>query len=135
MRIGTSLYKVVRKPGLSGSMTKTIIQWSYGAIRQDDSKEYIINTPSMIASALCQITSTTNELSATSTTNTNLSITSPPRVRSFISTHSCIISLKSNTNWGWTTSNCSILAHSRSFPFCCLSRKNVTQVNPHSSIS
>ena len=45
MRIGTSLYKVVRKPGLSGSMTKTIIQWSYGAIRQDESKEYIINIP------------------------------------------------------------------------------------------
>ena len=45
MRIGTSLYKVVRRPGLSGSMTKTIIQWSYGAIRQDESKEYIINIP------------------------------------------------------------------------------------------
>ena len=45
MRIGTSLYKVVRKPSLSGSMTKSIIQWSYGALRQDESKEYIISIP------------------------------------------------------------------------------------------
>lgn len=45
MRIGTSLYKVVRKPSLSGSMTKSIIQWSYGALRQDESKEYIFSIP------------------------------------------------------------------------------------------
>ena len=45
MRIGTSLYKVVHKPGLSGSTTKAIIQWSYGALRQDESKEYIFSIP------------------------------------------------------------------------------------------
>lgn len=45
MRIGTSLYKVVRKPGLSGSTSKAIIPWTYSALRQDESKEYIFTIP------------------------------------------------------------------------------------------
>lgn len=45
MRIGTSLYKVVRKPGLSGTTTKDIVPWTYGALRQDESKEYIFGIP------------------------------------------------------------------------------------------
>lgn len=45
MRIGTSLYKVVKKPNIKGATSKEIVPWSYGALRQDESKEYIFSIP------------------------------------------------------------------------------------------
>ena len=58
MRIGTSLYKVVRKPNIKGATSKEIVPWSYGALRQDESKEYIFSIPSSTVSAISPTTST-----------------------------------------------------------------------------
>ncbi|MDL2230217.1 DUF5906 domain-containing protein [Alistipes sp. OttesenSCG-928-L06] len=45
IRIGTSYYKIVKYPTISGDYIETIILWSIEAIRQDESKDLISQIP------------------------------------------------------------------------------------------
>ncbi|KAA6312528.1 hypothetical protein EZS27_036556 [termite gut metagenome] len=41
VRIGTTLYKIVRKPLLSGDSIEVRVPWNYETLRQDHSKDFI----------------------------------------------------------------------------------------------
>ena len=41
IRVGTTLYKIVRKPLLSGDFMDVRVPWNYETLRQDHSKDYI----------------------------------------------------------------------------------------------
>lgn len=45
IRVGTTYYKIVEKPSLSGEMTKVRVPWSIETIRQDHGKDFISKIP------------------------------------------------------------------------------------------
>lgn len=45
LRIGTGIYKVVRKPMTGGSFVKKLVPWRYGTLCQDEGKDYAATIP------------------------------------------------------------------------------------------
>ena len=123
MRIGTSLYKVVKKPNIKGATSKEIVPWSYGALRQDESKEYIFSIPKY--DGFCIVPDNINYKRVVGT---------------FYNKYEPIIHVptegsRSSMSWEWIICSCFTRVHYRSFQFLCWYRRSATPASQLSSTS
>ena len=45
LRIGTSVYKIIRRPNVNGDTTKMLSVWKYSTLNQDEGKDYAASIP------------------------------------------------------------------------------------------
>ena len=103
IRIGTQLYKVVRRPLISGDFIEEKVQWSYETLRQDYGKN---NLPEIEKyDGFCSIPDHVNYQRVHGTSTSRFRI-GRSRANFPISGHFWPIFSARRSNWGMTTCNC-----------------------------
>ena len=117
IRVGTTLYKIVNQPHISGGFVKKRIVWNNETLRQDYGKDFLATIPKY--DGFCTVP---NHVNYQPVVDKLLNLYEPighqpkegefPHVESLIN----ITSSGNDTSWAWITCNCSISNPCRNSP-------------------
>ena len=132
IRVGTTLYKVVDQPTITGGKVRKRIPWNMETLRQDYGKEFVKYVHKY--DGFCTVPEHVNHRTVI---DGFLNLYEPighkpmqgdfPNIKKLVVTSSV-----SNMSLAWTTCNCSISDLCRSCPFCYLYQRRGTQARPRS---